>query len=100
MTGRDRDGHVNQFAMRAQYALFDFCVDFGRAVGFAVNDVRVKRRANTGGRKGVEPHGSNEIVNVTADVNAEDTFLPIALDMHAEVKLQRSTRSSSVGRIQ
>ena len=82
------DSHVNQFAMRAQYALLDFCVDFGRAVGFAVSDIRVKRRAYTGGRKGVKPHGSNEVVNVTADVNAENAFLPITLDMHSEVKLQ------------
>ena len=68
--GPSPNGHVNQFAVCAQNTLFDFRVDLGRAVVFAVSDIRIKGRADAGGGKRVESHRANEVVNMTTNIDA------------------------------
>ena len=50
------NSHMNQLPMCAQDAFFDFLIDFGRTVIFAVSDIGIERRTDAGRRKGVEPH--------------------------------------------
>ena len=78
--------------MCTQNSLSETGVQLVGTVALRPRLVGVKGRANTRRIVGVEAHGSDEFVNMPADVNAEESLLSIPYDMHSDVVFQGHPR--------